>query len=208
MTSTIFQRILVASQIEEAFTQTLQKWYPTYLAEIERQLGVRTHTLPPPQNYTNRNSFDDVVGEKIPKVVVLSAGIDSTPRTNGYRQYQATWRIGVGVATGAKDEETGNMMVKAYAAATRALLLQNQALNGLPGIVEIRWAAESYDDLQISAQHMLYKAASLYFLVDVENVVTARGGPDEPTLTDPGDYPEVLDVEVEVEHIPITSSSV
>src|SRR5215831_15728670 len=108
-----------ASQIEEDVINTLQKWFPTYLAEVARQLGISKNSLPQPTNYTNRNSFDAEQGEKIPKVVVVCPGLLDNPVHDARGIYRAIWRVGVGVATAAKDEQSANMLVKAYGAAAR-----------------------------------------------------------------------------------------
>src|SRR5215831_1894674 len=119
-----FGKILSASEIEESTIDLLQKWFPTYLSEMARQLGQSRNIFPAPQNYTNRNSFDAEKGEKIPKVVVISPGLQTAPIQRNMGLYHALWRLGVGVATGAKDEQSANMKVKAYAGAVRAILTQ------------------------------------------------------------------------------------
>lgn len=196
-----FGRILVASQIEEAIQATLQKWLPTFLREIEDQLGITQGSLPHPQNYTNRNSFDAQPGEKIPKIVIISPGLEGAPTRTG-STYRASWRVGVGVADGAKTERVANMRIKAYGAAIRDILIKKQNLDGnLPGIAQIVWLNETYDDLPIPDQLQLYKAASLFFTVDVENVSTRSAGPLEPaTNTDVlPDYSEVETVIIELD---------
>jgi hypothetical protein len=198
-----FRRILVASTLEQATMDTLVMWLPTYLAEVERQLNLHPSTLPAPQNYTNRNSFDTLAGEQIPKIVVLSEGIEGIPVTFGPGQYQAVWRLGVGVATSAKDERTANMYVKAYGAAIRALMVQQGLGNEVAGVAQIRWAGETYNDLPLPNQHMLFKAASLFFLVDVEDVVTWTAGPTVPIAPPhlPQDYPNVEEVFINLQKV-------
>jgi hypothetical protein len=200
--SSVFGNITIASQLEEAVIDTLQYWFPTYLAEIARQLGISPNSLPHPVNYTNRNSFDSEIGEQIPKVVVIAPGLFNPPIHDGVGLYRASWRIGVGVATAAKDEQSSNMRVKAYAGAVRAILLQNMDL-GLGespsfSVVEIVWVDESYDDLPIPNQLMLYKASASWFVVDVNNVVKRWGGPDEPTVKAPPAYTTVEKVIIDV----------
>jgi hypothetical protein len=203
--SAIFGPIVSASEIEEAVIESLKFWYPTYLAEMERRLSLRKGLLVVPQNFTNRNSFDAVEGERTPKVVVIAPGLDEAP-TKDSASYSAVWRVGVGLATGAKDEKTCNKYVKAYAAVTRAILIHKPATvreYGLTHLNEIVWLSEEYVDLaDISNQHRLYKAATLWFAIQV-NAVTARRlgpvGPDSPDLGPPdyGDFEEViLDVDI------------
>ena len=199
--SAIFGPILSASEIEEATIMALKYWYPTYLAEMERRLGLRKGLLLIPQNFTNRNSFDAVEGERTPKVVVIAPGLDAAPTRNA-TSYRAIWRVGIGVATGAKDEKTCNKYVKAYAAATRAIMAHKSGTirtYGLSTLNEIHWLSEEYLDLSdISNQHRLYKAATLWFSVDVNGVMALRGGPDVPDLLPP-DYGEFEEVIIDLE---------
>ena len=205
--SAIFGPLLSASEIEDAVEKSLRFWFPTYLAEMERRLRLRKGMMPTPQNYTNRNSFDAIEGEKTPKIVVIAPGLETAPMKNA-TSYRATWRVGVGIATGAKDERTCNMLIKGYAAATRAILIHKPGTvreNGLPYLEEIVWLEEMYDDLaEIANQHRLYKAATLWFSVDV-NAVTGRRigpiGPDEPDMS-PVDYGDVEEVFIDLETLP------
>jgi hypothetical protein len=179
--SSVFGRIVTASQIEEAFILTLKQWFPTYLSEMERQLNMSVNSLPHPQNYTNRNSFDAEKAEEIPKVVVISPGLEGAPILVGSKTYRASWRVGVGVATAASEEEMANKMMKAYAGATRAIILQQLSRDTVP-IAQVEWVLETYDDLPIPGQIQQYKAASLFFVVDVETVVSKGRGPDVPII--------------------------
>jgi|SRR5215471_3531593 len=191
--------MLSASQIEEAVERSLRYWFPTYLAEMQRVLGLRVGVFPTPQNYTSRNSFDAVAGELTPKIVVISTGIDGEPLKNA-SSYRAMWRVGIGVAVGAKTEEVCNMHLKAYATAIRGIMVhkpQTLADNGLHGVNEVLWVGESYDDIDIPDQHRLYKGGSLWFNIDVNAVIARRGGPPVPDLA-PGDLGEVATVDVDV----------
>ena len=199
--SPVFNRMLSASTIEETVTASLKLWFPTYLRELERQMNLPKSTFEPPENYSDRNSFDAEAAEELPKVVVIAPGTIGAPRKAGDDRYAATWRVGIGVAIGAKTETRGNMLVKGYGAAVRAIMLQNSGLGEIGGI-DITWAEESYDDLPIPDVIQLIKAASLYFDVQITDIVTRGSGPavpDQPLY----DYGEVEEVDIDIEKIPI-----
>lgn len=174
----VFKDILVASRLEEATINQLVKWIPTYIREVERQLEIPIGAIPYPKYYTNRNSFDIVPGEDFPKVVVISPGVQGSPRAKGDGQYMATWSLGIGVGVAAETEPIANMLAKIYGAAVRAIMVHKQSLGGIAQV--ITWVDETYDDLPITSQNQLYKAAALYFNVECENVVTKWAGPEEP----------------------------
>lgn len=204
----VFGPMVSASVVEEAVIMTLKKWFPTYLAEEARQLAISPNLLPQPQNYTNRNSFDAEKGEQIPKVVVLTPGLAGPPRRDGYGIYSASWRVGVGVATAAKDEELANKMVKAYGAAGREIVLdkvrREAADNTGITITGVEWLEENYEDLPLPSQLMLYKAAGIFFAIDVANVASRGGGPDQPMTTAPPDFGQVETVFIDLEQEVIT----
>ncbi len=198
--SNVFGRIVTAAQIEKAAIETIKEWMPDYLEEMEKQHGWKHGTLPVPLNYTNRNSFDMVAGEPIPKVVVISPGMEGAPHMNGSNQYRALWQLGVGVAIAARTEELANDHVKAYGGAVRKILLDKQSLGGFEGVAQIVLTGEVYDDIDLPNPHQLYKSAGVYFLVDVENIVTARHGPKyhhQPS------YGQVQEIDIDLVKVPI-----
>jgi hypothetical protein len=196
----VFANILVASELEEAAINTMVTWLPTYLREVERQLGIQVGTTPMPEHYSNRNSFDYVPGEKYPKVVAISPGLADTPLADGRGQYRANWRLGVGAVIAATTEVEANLRVKIYGAAFRQLFIDKQSLNG--HATAIRWVDEDYPDLPIPNQNMLFKAAATYFTVDCQDVATKWGGPTEPD-DEPYAYGIVEHVIIDLEKIPV-----
>jgi hypothetical protein len=62
---------------------------------------------------------------------------------------------------------------------------------------KITWLDENFVDLPISDQIKQYRAAELYFAVDVENVVTKRGGPTLPD-EDPYSYGQAETVDIDL----------
>src|SRR3954464_12417473 len=92
--SNVFLRMLSPSQLEEAALAVVQEWMPEYLTEMEKQLGWAAGSLPVPQNYDNRNSFDAEAGEALPKVIAISPGLSGRPVMAGGNKYRATWQLG------------------------------------------------------------------------------------------------------------------
>lgn len=183
MGETAFKRIVVASDVEEAVRTLLEKWFPTYLREVERQVDWEREPLPVPQNYVTRNSFDVEPGEKMPKVVVISPGLHvapNHPQSNGH--YNAIWQVAIGVAFAARTEKLADKIVKMYGAAVRGIMVQNQKLdNTALDVIEVKWLDESYDDLNIPNQNQLFKASASLFTVEVEDVVSRWAGPPVPS---------------------------
>jgi hypothetical protein len=180
---TAYGRIIVASQLEYAARDLLQKWFPSYLREVERQFGWQGEQLPAPRNYTNRNSFDALPGEEMPKVVVISPGLVGNPEhpeANGY--YRATWAVGIGIAVAGRTEEEADNKVKIYGAAARGVLVQHQTLEREDlGVCYVTWLEENYDDLPLVDQIAQYKAVSMFVGVETEFAVNRFMHPSEPS---------------------------
>ncbi len=191
--SNVFGRVVSAAQLEKAVLATLKEWMPDYLPEMENQFELKKNSLTVPLNYINRNSFDFQLGEDLPLVCAVSPGIEGQPQMIGHNQYRAMWNMGVGVVMGAMTEELANDQVKAYGAAVRKILLDKQTLGGFPGIAQIILVGENYPDLDVPNAHQNMKSAAVYFLIDVEDVVTARHG---PKVHSQPHYGEVQDVNI------------
>jgi hypothetical protein len=201
--SDVFNRMLSASLIEDTVTASLKEWFPTYAREVERQMGLPRSMIAAPENYSDRNTFDAVEGEPLPKVVVIAPGTIGTPFKHGGGMYSASWRLGIGLACGAETETEANTLVKAYGAVVRGIMLQNSGL-GTIGAADIAWTDEQYEDLPIPNAIKLVKAASLYFTIDINNVITRQQGPQMPDQSayDYGEF-ETADVELDIEEGPL-----
>ena len=206
---TKFGRMVSASQIEANAIIVLKKWFPTYLNEQERQLGMRLNTFPNPTNYTVRNSFDTLEGEPLPKVVAISPGMIGTPLKYGRGQYRGLWSLDIGVAISAKDEETSNRATKAFGSAVRGIIVQKmiyecRAMTPSLPVCNVTWIGERYDDLPIPNQIMLFKGATVNFQIDIEDIVNSWGGPPIPIQpTGDPNWGQVETVDIEIDEIEI-----
>ena len=187
-----FGTIYVASQLEEAVIELLQEWFPTYLRDLESELGLQQGLLRPPLVYTTRNSFEGIPGDRMPICVVISPGLNDEPFTREAGKYTARWNLGVGVGVAANDEPTANKLSKIYGACVRGIMMQHQSING--NAIRVDWLDENYDDLH-EDQLQYYKSAGVYFAVEVENVLDKRKGPATPD-TDP--YPPLPTVQTTI----------
>lgn len=181
-----------AAQVEEAARSTLQAWIPTYLASMERQLGLAPRTLPPPRSWVVSTEVDRWPEEALPSVLLLSTGLAEEPARDGQGRYRARFALGVAVVVSASDEKATDELAKIYTAAIRTCLLQQHSLGGLA--LGVDWEDERYDVLPGRSRGPL-AAGQVVLSVDVEDVVAARSGPrgtppDDPYV-EPPSAPEV-----------------
>jgi hypothetical protein len=193
-----FSRIFVASDLEQAVLDSLHTWFPTYLREVERQIGMAEGTNKPPVNYSNRNKFDSLAGEAVPKVVCISPGTIGNPIVSG-RSISMTWAVGVGVVMAARSEGLANKQIKIYGAAARAIVLQQFPKAGIA--IDIQLLSENYEDLPVRTQNQHARAAGVYFTMNSPDIVRKGGmgiGPLEPD-EDPYEYGEVETIFIDLE---------
>lgn len=200
MSSSVFDTISVGTNITTAVIDTIRKWMPTYLQEIELQLGRVRGEIPPPRYYTTRNRFINYPEEQLPLCVVVSPGLTEAPTKDGDGSYNGWYGVGTGFVVSARDDVTADFLSKVYAAAGRAILLQHQDMGG--GVAGTEWIDEIYDDDIADDDNRTLKASYVLFRVYVENIVNAYAGPLSPVPdpdTQPGsDWGTVETVETEV----------
>src|SRR4051812_42745433 len=104
-----FGRIISDDQVEDAVVDTLRKWTPTYLAEVERQRGLAPgyYQRPVDSSFLLHTDFDKWPEEMLPVVEVISPGVDDDPPRKGAGDYHAHFMIGViGIVSGAGQLES------------------------------------------------------------------------------------------------------
>jgi hypothetical protein len=175
--------MVVGTQVEEAVIETLKTWMPTYMKELERQLGRQQGKIAPIKTYTTRNEFTSFPNDILPLCVVASPGLAEAPTKTGDGDYNGWFAIGVGFAAVAATIEDAAFLSKGYAAAGRAILLHRQGLGGVAQKVE--WMDESYDDL-VTEDDRSVRAAYNVFRVLVYDIVREYAGPAQPDV-DPAD---------------------
>lgn len=157
----------------------LKKWMPTYIAELERQIGWSRKPIPSPRSWTTRTRFTHYPEDQLPQCIVVSPGLADPPKKSDGGMFTAEWSVGVGVIVSAKDEASTKALARFYAACVRAIMIQHQSLdNKANGVI---WYDESYDDIEDeedTARNLC--AGTGYYRVRVEDVVTWPGGPRTP----------------------------
>ncbi|HEY7418004.1 MAG TPA: hypothetical protein VH593_22680 [Ktedonobacteraceae bacterium] len=203
----IFGTLFTSHEVEQAALNTLAKWMYTYLREVERQLELPYNTIPDPKRYTNRNEFDAVPGEDLSRIVVVAGPMSAAPYINGYGQYMASWRVGVGSAANHEDILQAKFITSCYSTAVRGIMVQQSSLGGVANMTD--WIQSNPVDLPIRDQLLQYSSILDEFNVQIPDVVTKGKGPDQPDVPpghDHGPYPIVEEVFIELYKEPFDGS--
>jgi hypothetical protein len=133
-----FGPLISSWDVETAAISTLRTWFPTYLAELERQHGLRPKTIPrppSPESYHGGEDAESFFQEILPEVVVVANPTGEAERfsesiTQCFElQVMCLW-IGTGseLAERAEDEARA---VASYLGSATMLLAQQPSLGGL-----------------------------------------------------------------------------
>lgn len=194
----VFGASLDSEDVEQAMIAHLQKWMPTYIAEVRRQKDPEGKRWP--KGVPGIRSYDIDVTElaahkwpesQLPCVIVGSPGEDDDPRVEGDRRVTAFYGVTIlcVASGGGKDPEANSKaLARLYGSAARMAIMQHPDLGEFANGVGMR--AERNDTISrgVEASRSLAGSARAY-VVEVENVVDVGAGPLEP-LEDPETPPE------------------
>jgi hypothetical protein len=177
---TAYGRIVAGVDVELALLELIQTWLPDYLAEVCRQRERAPDDLPTPRAWVVSSDVEKMPEDQTPAVIVASPGMTDAPRADGLGSYVARWRIGIAVHLSARGNALSLRLVRLYIAAVRALVVQQQALDGLD-LRRIDWLDERYDTLP-SIDDRTVCTALVELAVEVADVTTRHAGPLAPIL--------------------------
>jgi hypothetical protein len=195
MTDSVYGPLVLATDVEDAATLTLQTWLPQYLAMVSRKIGQTADWLQPPKSYVVSNDAAHWPEDQIPAVVIGSSGTTGKPKRDA-RLYRAMWQLQVVVYCSANDRPSTERLAKYYGGAVRATLAQKASLGNFAAGAE--WEGEKYDFRIAERDKRTLGSCSNIFCVDVRDVVQALGGPAlvAPPTTVPPDWPVANNVTV------------
>jgi hypothetical protein len=89
----VFGTIFVETQLETAVMEQFRIWMPTYIQEIELQLGRTRGQIPPPRSYHTRNELASFPPDLMPVCIVVSPGLTEEPLADGEGVYTTRWAL-------------------------------------------------------------------------------------------------------------------
>lgn len=128
--------------------------------------------LPDFRSITTANDYDKWPEDQLPAAIVISPGLAEEPARHG-KDWKARWALGIGVVVSAGTRSDTLDLVGAYAAAVRAMILQNSSLGGFAD--GTYWIGERYDEIDTDDSRTL-AGGQVLFVVDVAAVVDSQGG--------------------------------
>jgi hypothetical protein len=181
----VFGPMVSAADVEDHVQATLQRWFPTYLYQVERLHQLVPGTLPAPRAWVRSAAVEKFPEDQLPAVMIGSPGLtDDPPAADGAGYYTAAWRINLGLEIAAGPNRRALELARWYTLALRAAILQQQQDPGLPGPVQVAridWITERYDLLD-SIDDRTVCVGIVELVVTAAGVLQRNAGPLDPII--------------------------
>lgn len=181
-----FGDLFVVTALEDALTRVLWGWFPTYLAEVQRQHPPPTGVvMAPPASIATHRTDARWPDEALPSIVVQVPGTYSVEK-RGDGAIGGWYAVTVLCVVAAASLDDTLRLSGYYAAAARGILMQQRDLMGVVQDVEL--IDERHDRiLTAEDRQRSLQIGSLTASMFIERTVNARMGPTFPgDLPDPG----------------------
>jgi len=193
LSESAFGPLVGGDDVEDYLQAVLERWYPSYLWEVERHTGTPPGSLPLPRSLVRSSEIEKFPEDQTPVLFIASPGLTDPPVADGAGYYTATWLVNLAVQVVAGPNRRALELARWYTLALRACVLQQQQD---PGIllrlrnVRVDWRDERYDTLD-SVDDRTVCIGRVETAVTVAEVVQRGLGPLEPLIPpQPGPDPE------------------
>lgn len=208
-----FGPIISAFEVELAVADSVRRWMPDYLAELERRRGLEAGRMPAFRSIAVSAELQRMPEDQLPALLIASPGIEVSASAaagrieiHGDGGILARFRVDVAAVVSARGNRHGLRLARLYAAALRTLLVQ-QALQ--PTVLDLRrldLTGERFDLLDADGDRT-QGAGVVSIAVEVADVSNRLMGPLEPGLppTEPGEPPEEMEWPIaQTTHVTVT----
>ncbi len=197
----VFGPLFGGGSVKEATIRTLQLWLPSYIAEINRQLG--TSALFVPKDYLYKPDERPIApaSSAVTVMVPRTAGVPERLHSSGTR---ATFVDNVQVwFAGTQDWNESEEIAWAYGSAVVGAIVQHPSLVP-PGsdFAEATVLQSMALGPREERSSTLYRVSVMcQFHVVVANIVSPFGGPPLPSVGTPADLPDVTSENITVSQL-------
>jgi hypothetical protein len=206
LTTNIYGQVVSRRDVELAVIDQLQTWIPAAVAEIERQAGLPTQTipLPPDPDVSYRGGLDFLTFEVgwCPCLITIVQPLGAPAREYSNKTYRQMFEVRVAGVVVEQDEDTARQYADYYGAAIMMAIGQNGSLgtfaNGNP--VALGTVMTGYPTTEFwNPDERRVIRSVVTFETEIDSVLTGAAGPAKPPANPyqlPGDWPSVDTVNV------------
>lgn len=192
----VYGAMFGGGSVKQAVIQTLDRWLPSYISEINRQLGVPVLSVP--KSYLYR-ADERPIAANTSQITVSVPDIYGQPerRRDGTRTtFIAEVRA---FFSGKQDWNESEAIAHAYGMACVGAIAQHPSLGGFAETTVWRGGPKLGASERSATQYRV--AALTTFHVVVSNALSPYGGPPAPSVATPDDLPVVLDENVTIKQL-------
>lgn len=200
----VYENIVSYGQVEEWILALAKKWFPEYLAEVERQLGKPVGYFPQVVEFITANDWGHWPDEHLPCLVVVDTGQADKPERRGGGVWNSKRMYAASIIVSGPTRSHTRYAAHAYAAAFRTLILQHKSLEHPDVIGGVSWIDDRPAPIPPENERSL-GAMNMFFTVDVNGVTSERGTSPQP---DPRPDPYVPPGELPVVDEELTGSGI
>jgi hypothetical protein len=178
--------LLLSTDLDQAATDVLKTWMPTYLMRFEEERHLAIGSLPRPQRRSYQTVLDDdeFPDQTLPGIFVTSSGTTTVPVKDADGNYYGAWTLNISAVARGQTPSHARVLSSYYEGCIRRIMLHQC----LPFDSEVRLAAVPMIGrvTDRSGRNRHLNAAVNRFTVYVDHVVQAGVGPTIPN----GPYPD------------------
>lgn len=188
---TILQNIVDASVLINGLQKHLERWIPTYLAEIDEQRGLSERGFTEiPRSFQIVPKFDNPLQDQLPAMLIVCPGNKEPPTKRGDGSFEGTYGVGIAALVKGQDQVNAQEIAKRYGGAITTAIMQRKGLQMKPEIIEdIVPRGESFTDIS-SGDSRTLASVTVHFDVTLKGIFNERGGPKAPILGEPYENPK------------------
>jgi hypothetical protein len=204
-----FGDLFLSSQFDDAVIAFIARWIDTHLSEVELLSDLPRRTLDRPKSYNVAIEPEAWPAEKMPGILVVSAGFTDQPERIGGGRYNGWWSWVAVAILSASDYDSTRKKTQMYQAAMRQMFMQHPNLDG--AVSDTEWLGEPTAYVPVDTRNRTLGVAAFEFRSYIEGVVDEGYGPTAPDaappLVDPNtphnDDFTVVTVDIDLVHEPI-----
>lgn len=200
-----------AHSVQEATYRTLEKWFPTYIEEVNRQIG--EDVLRVPKRYTRRPD-ERTLSKYVDASVLVTTSETTHVDRHGDGSVHSVWVTTIEMHVfGTQDFLETQAITMAYTTVARAILAQHPDLGG--EVQTLLWHGESFKYGETSSTRYVGLGETV-FHITVDTTMndrrgppltewTPKGYPASPTVASLPPYGGTEDTDVTVQNTEVTT---
>jgi hypothetical protein len=129
----LFGDFKLDEELQQAAEDTIREWIKTYLAVVERRVGLNPGTLPLPKSYvwSDDGALSKKPEDQLPCIVILAPGTGKTQIVeDGEGNHRGGVVMNVAVIVEANSQAAASRLAKRYRKALELLLVHQPSLGG------------------------------------------------------------------------------